>query len=71
MDETVIRRLNWGCGRRGEPGWINADRGSGRGVDIRCDIRDGLPLGADSIDYIGSVHALQEIPYGHWRKRKT
>jgi predicted SAM-dependent methyltransferase len=63
MDETGIKRLNWGCGRRGVPGWINADRGNGRELDIRCDIRDGLPLDSESIDYIGSVHALQEIPY--------
>jgi SAM-dependent methyltransferase len=63
MDETAIKRLNWGCGRRGSPGWINSDRGSGRGVDIVCDIRDGLPLDTDSIDYISSVHALQEIPH--------
>jgi SAM-dependent methyltransferase len=63
MDETSIKRLNWGCGRRGEPGWINADRVNGRGVEILCDIRDGLPLDAESVDYIASVHALQEIPY--------
>jgi len=63
MNETAVKRLNWGCGSRGEPGWINADRRSGSGIDIRCDIRDGLPLAVESIDYISSVHALQEIPY--------
>jgi SAM-dependent methyltransferase len=61
MSETPVKRLNWGCGRNGEPGWINADRASRSGVDIRCDIRDGLPLPSEGIDYICSVHALQEI----------
>jgi ubiquinone/menaquinone biosynthesis C-methylase UbiE len=57
-----IRRLNWGCGRRGEPGWINSDRRSGERIDISCDIRDGLPIDSESIDYAVSSHALQEVP---------
>jgi SAM-dependent methyltransferase len=60
---TGLRRLNWGCGGRGEPGWINSDRKVGPGVDLSCDIRQGLPLADGSIDYAVSVHALQEIPY--------
>lgn len=63
MQETPIRRMNWGCGRRRQPGWINADRRRDADVDIRCDIREGLPLDDDAIDYIVSVHALQEVPY--------
>lgn len=59
----VVRRLNWRCGRKGEPGWINADRQSGAGIDLSGDIRDGLPLESDSVDYVVSVHALQEVPY--------
>ena len=55
-------RLNWGCGGQGEPGWINSDRKTGRGIDLPCDIRDGLPLGDNSIDYAVSIHALQEVP---------
>jgi len=58
-----IRRLNWGCGAEGEPGWINSDQKEGPGVDISCDIREGLPLQTDSIDYAVSIHALPEIPY--------
>jgi predicted SAM-dependent methyltransferase len=58
-----VRRLNWGCGGAGVPGWINSDRRSG--VHIACcgDIRDGLPLETDSIDYCVSIHALQEVPW--------
>ncbi len=63
MAPGTIRRLNWGCGAEGEAGWINSDQKEGPGVDISCDIRDGLPLETDSIDYAVSIHALPEIPY--------
>ena len=33
------------------------------GVDVSCDIREGLPLGTGSIDYAVSIHALPELPY--------
>jgi predicted SAM-dependent methyltransferase len=57
-------RLNWGSGEHPEPGWINSDVKDGPGIDISCDIREGLPLGDASIDYITSIHALPEIPLG-------
>ncbi len=60
--ETQIKRLNWGCGSWAEPGWINSDIKEGPGIDISCDIRDGLPLEDDSMDYIVAAHALPEIP---------
>jgi SAM-dependent methyltransferase len=62
--ETPVRRMNWGCGDNPDEGWINSDIKSAPGVDISCDIRDGLPLPDDDLDYIVSVHALVEIPYG-------
>jgi SAM-dependent methyltransferase len=58
-----IRRLNWGCGEHPEPGWINSDVKELPGIDISCDIRNGLPLDDDSVDYAVSVHALPEVPY--------
>ena len=63
MSDQTIRRLNWGCGKRGEPGWINSDQKDGPGIDLSCDIRQGLPLESDSIDYCVSIHALPEVPY--------
>lgn len=58
-----VARLNWGCGADPAPGWINADRIDKPGIDIVRDIREGLPLEDDSIDYITSQHALQEVPF--------
>ena len=57
------RRLNWGSGPEGASDWLNADLVYGSGVQIQGDIRDGLPLEDESLDYIFSSHALQQLPY--------
>ena len=59
--EAPPKRLNWGCGEHTAPGWLNVDVKSAPGIDLSCDIREGLPLESDSIDYAVSVHALQEL----------
>jgi predicted SAM-dependent methyltransferase len=61
--DTAVKRLNWGCGLTPQPGWINSDQHRRKGIDIVCDIRDGLPIESESIDYAVSIHALVEIPY--------
>jgi predicted SAM-dependent methyltransferase len=58
-----VRRLNWGCGEHPEDGWLNSDIKDAAGVDVVADVRAGLPLETDSIDYIVSIHALPELPY--------
>jgi predicted SAM-dependent methyltransferase len=58
-----IRRLNWGCGANPPPGWINSDKAQGPDIHISRDIREGLPLESDSLRYIVSIHALQDLPY--------
>jgi len=59
-----VRRLNWGCGTHPDAGWINSDIKEAPGIQLVCDILEGLPLEDDSIDYAVSIHALPEIPYG-------
>src|SRR5215203_4716453 len=61
--ESGLKRLNWGCGPCIAPGWINSDRNPGEGIDLSCDIREGLPLELNILDYIVSIHALQDLPY--------
>jgi SAM-dependent methyltransferase len=56
-----VRRLHWGCGTITPSGWINSDLWSHPGVDLACDILDGLPLEDDTVDYAFSNHALQEL----------
>jgi len=59
----AIKRLNWGCGGSGEPGWINSDLKDGPDIEITADIREGLPLDDDSLDYIVSIHVLPMISH--------
>jgi SAM-dependent methyltransferase len=61
--DVAAKRLNWGCGKSGVPGWINADVKEGAGIDLIGDIRDGLPLESDSMDYVVTIHALPEVQY--------
>jgi predicted SAM-dependent methyltransferase len=61
--EQGIRRLNWGCGAAGEPGWVNSDLKDGPTIDITCDILEGFPLPDSCFDYIVSIHALPELHY--------
>ena len=57
-------RLNWGCAGHTRPLWINSDRNDADpSVNLPGDIRDGLPLETDTIDYAVSIHALPEVPY--------
>lgn len=58
-----MKRLNWGCGAHTATGWINSDVKAEAGVDLVADIREGLPLDRDSIDYAVSIHALPEFAY--------
>jgi predicted SAM-dependent methyltransferase len=58
-----MRRLNWGCGEHVVPGWINSDVKDAQGTDLVADIRDGLPLADECLDYAVSVHALPEFAY--------
>jgi SAM-dependent methyltransferase len=63
MDQAMqsVRRLHWGCGDYTPAGWINSDIREGPGIDLSCNILDGLPLEDDSIDYISGQHVLPEI----------
>jgi ubiquinone/menaquinone biosynthesis C-methylase UbiE len=57
------RRLNFGCGPCGTPGWINADRIAAPGVDLCCDLRSGLPLAERCLDYAVAIHVLQDMAW--------
>ncbi len=59
---SEVKRLNWGCGGAGEPGWINSDIKEGPRIDVPGDILAGLPLEEDTFDYVVSIHALPELP---------
>src|SRR4051812_28770103 len=57
------RRLNWSVGQVAVPGWVNAHVTGGEPWDLPADIRHGLALEDEAVDYAFSLHALAEIPY--------
>jgi predicted SAM-dependent methyltransferase len=60
----VLRhRLNWGCGPVRPREWVNSDLEPGEGVDLPCDIRDGLPVADETFDCVVSIHVLEQLPY--------
>jgi SAM-dependent methyltransferase len=61
--ELELVRLNWGCGDHLADGWINSDVKDAPGVDLVADLREGLPLAAESVDLVVSVHALPELGF--------
>jgi SAM-dependent methyltransferase len=56
-------RLHLGCGRHAVPGWVNADLRAAPGVDLRIDIRRGLPLRDAAVDGIVAIHVLQDLSW--------
>lgn len=52
-------RLNLGCGRRREEGFINVDL-PGSGADIECDIRS-LPVGDAEAEEVMAIHVLEHF----------
>jgi SAM-dependent methyltransferase len=54
-------RLNLGCGPQPAPGWLNVDRRAGPGVQLVCDVREGLPLPDASMECAVAIHALPEF----------
>ena len=54
--------LNFGCGDRVMPGWVNVDGWTRGPVDLRCDLRCALPLDEGSCSAIFSDHVLYCLP---------
>jgi predicted SAM-dependent methyltransferase len=53
--------LNFGCGDRVMPGWVNVDGWPRGPVDLRCDLRCALPLDDGSCAAIFSDHVLYSL----------
>lgn len=53
--------LNLGCGKDIKAGFINIDKIFFKGVDVVCDLEDGLPFRANVFDKIFSRYVLEHI----------
>jgi predicted SAM-dependent methyltransferase len=54
-------KLNFGCGPRILPGWLNIDGWWTEGIDYVCDLRQPLPLSDGSCRYIFTEHCFEHI----------
>ena len=61
MGMSIEKIINIGCGSKPHPDATNIDRYSGKGVDIVCDVRQGLPFETDSIDEARADYFLEQI----------
>jgi predicted SAM-dependent methyltransferase len=63
MDAPGAKKLNLGCGGHILKGWINSDILDIQDEMVFIDVRDALPFGQDSLDYIFSEHLLEHLEY--------
>ena len=55
-------KINLGCGndiKSKAESWINVDKYRMRGVDVECDIEEGLPFTDDFADFVLMSHVLE------------
>ena len=69
FDELCLSRsitegiyLDLGCGARKRPGYVGIDTIDLEGVDIVCDLKDGLPVSDNTVDGIYSSFFLEHLP---------
>lgn len=58
-----VLALNLGCGPYATAGWLNCDLAPVPGVDVRTDLRRGLPFAANALDCIAAIHVLQDLAW--------
>jgi SAM-dependent methyltransferase len=56
------RTIELGCGRKKLPGAIGVDREAYPGVDVVCDLNEGLPFQDASFEAVYSDQVLEHIP---------
>jgi ubiquinone/menaquinone biosynthesis C-methylase UbiE len=65
LDRPDAVRLNVGCGRNTEPGFVNLDRVGGHGADVVYDLETAavtaLPFATSSVDTILCSHVLEHV----------
>jgi Methyltransferase domain len=53
--------IDLGCGTVKEPGFLGIDRWPMPGVDIVCDLDQGIPVASGSADYVLASHSLEHL----------
>ena len=61
MTPEPPRLLNVGCGSHWHPKWTNIDLASASPEVQQCDLRRGIPFGAESFDAVYHSHVLEHL----------
>lgn len=54
-------RIDIGCGEQKQSGTIGIDRRRMKGVDVVCDVEEGLPFRARSVEAASIIHTIEHI----------
>lgn len=55
-------RLNLGAGKDVRDGFINVDIAALPGIDVVCDLNEGIPFARNSVDEIVAINVLEHLP---------
>lgn len=58
---SEVAKIDLGCGYAKTPGFVGLDRTALPGVDIVCDLNEGIPLASDCVDYVIASHSLEHL----------
>ena len=61
MGDCQLLNVDLGCGATKRAGYVGIDRFPLPGVDIVCDVNQGIPLETSSVDYLIASHSLEHF----------
>lgn len=60
-EPQVPLRIDIGCGKNKKEGFIGVDQFAIPGVDVVCNVREGLPYDNDSVDEVHCSHFIEHL----------
>lgn len=61
QETNEIIKLDIGCGKNKQPGFIGIDQFAIDGVDVVCNVREGLPYSDNSVEEIYCSHFIEHL----------
>jgi len=55
-------KIDLGCGLRKHPGFVGIDKEPLPGVDLQCDLNEGIPLETATVDFVMASRSLEYVP---------
>ena len=61
QETNEVIKLDIGCGKNKQPGFIGIDQFAIDGVDVVCNVREGLPYSDNSVEEIYCSHFIEHL----------